>query len=203
MQIIYKSQKNCQFLLCGDFNSRTSSKSDYVEADEVNHMSVLPDDYISDTQMPRFSEDGGHINSNGLLLLDFCKQTGLRIMNGRVGNDKGLGKFTFVGSRGSSVVDYVLGSQKLFNFIKEFEVQDPNILSDHCLIKFSFEFLKQSSSDIEHENYERVSSKYVWCNEKRDEFVHLLSQASVSEKLSTLNSNIYFCETKENIESHV
>ena len=87
--------------------SRTSSKSDYVEADEVTHMSVLPDDYISDTQMPRFSEDEGHINSNGLLLLDFCKQTSLRIMNGRVGNDKGLGKFTFVGSRGSSVVDYV------------------------------------------------------------------------------------------------
>ena len=36
---------------------------------------------------------------------------------------------------------------------------------------------------------------------KRDEFVHLLSQASVSEELSALNSNIYFCETKENIES--
>ena len=41
--------------------------------------------------MPRFSEDAGHTNNNGLLLLDFCKQTGLRIMNGTVGNEGGGG----------------------------------------------------------------------------------------------------------------
>lgn len=106
-------------------------------------MSVLPDEYISDTQMPRYSEDQGHVNNNGLLLLDFCKQTGLRIMNGRVGNDSGIGRFTFVGNRGCSVVDYILSSQNLFNFIQEFEVQEPNILSDHCRINFSFDFFKR------------------------------------------------------------
>ena len=73
-------------------------------------MSVLPDEYIADAELQRFSEDNGHVNNNGLLLLDFCKQTGLRIMNGRVGADQGIGKHTFVGSRGSSVVDYVLSS---------------------------------------------------------------------------------------------
>ena len=99
-------------------------------------MSVLPDEYIPDDVLQRFSEDKGHTNNNGLLLLDFCKQTGLRIMNGRVGADKGLGKYTFVGSRGSSVVDYVLSSQDLFKSISHFEVHDPNIISDHCLITF-------------------------------------------------------------------
>ena len=54
------------------------------------HMSVLPDEYIPDNYLPRFSEDRGHVNNNGLLLLEFCKQTGLRIMIGRVGEDKGL-----------------------------------------------------------------------------------------------------------------
>ena len=89
--------------------------------------------------MQRFSEDEGHTNSNGTFLLDFCKQTGLRIMNGRVGNDYGVGRYTFVGHRGSSVVDYVLARPDFFNFVKHFEVQEPNILSDHCVIEFSFD----------------------------------------------------------------
>ena len=64
--------------------------------------------------MPRYSETKGHVNNNGLLLLDFCKQTGVRIMNGRVRCDREIGKYTFVGSRGSSVVDYALSSQDVF-----------------------------------------------------------------------------------------
>ena len=29
----------------------------------------------------------------------------------------------------------------MFNFVKDFEVQEPNILSDHCLITFSFDLV--------------------------------------------------------------
>ena len=43
-------------------------------------------------------------------------------MNGRVGNDRGIGSYTFVGSRGSSVIDYVLASQSLFDFVNDFKV---------------------------------------------------------------------------------
>ena len=49
---------------------------------------------------------------------DFFKQTGLRIMNGRVGNDGGVGRFTFVGSRGRSLVDNVLPSQNMLQLVK-------------------------------------------------------------------------------------
>ena len=85
-----KSQGNCNLLLCGDSNSRTSNYPGFIVDDGTMHMLILPDDYLSVTQMPWSSEDEGHINNNGLLLLDFCKQTGLRIMNGRVGNDQGI-----------------------------------------------------------------------------------------------------------------
>ena len=131
-----KFNGNCNFLLCGDYNARLSNKPDFVTDDDTVHISVLPDDYVADTQLPRYSQDEGHLNSNGHLLLDVCKQTGLRIMNGRVGNDEGVGKYTFVGSRGSSLVDYLLASQNLFPFVQDFLVHDPNILSDHCLINF-------------------------------------------------------------------
>ena len=80
-------------------------------------MNVLPEDYTPDKYMHRYSQDEGHTNNNGLLLLDFCKQTDVRILNGRVGNDKGIGRYTFVGNRGSSVVDDVLASQILFTCI--------------------------------------------------------------------------------------
>lgn len=103
-----KSHDNCNFLICGDFNGRTSSNADFVVDDDVRNMDCLPDGYTPDHFMQRYSQDVGHINNNGLLLLDFCKQTGLRIMNGRVGSDKGVGKYTFVGHRGCSLVDYVL-----------------------------------------------------------------------------------------------
>lgn len=131
-----KSQNNCNLLICGDFNSLTSVNPDFVIDDDSVHVSVLPDDCIPDNYMYRYSEDKGHINNNGLLLLEFCKQTGVRIMNGRVGSDNGVGRYTFVGSRGCSVVDYILSTQDFFQFIKDFEVQEPNILSDHALLIF-------------------------------------------------------------------
>ena len=36
----------------------------------------------------------------GSQMLDFCKETVLRIFNERVGKDKGIGKCTYVGSAG-------------------------------------------------------------------------------------------------------
>ena len=61
-----------------------------------------------------------------------------------------------MGSRGSSLVDYVLASQDLFQCISKFEVEDPNIISDHCLISFCFDFDDEVLQDSLLENYEYV-----------------------------------------------
>ena len=118
------------------------------------HVSVLPDEYTPDTELPRFSEDEGHSTNNGLLLLDFCKQIGIRIMNGRVGDDYGIGRYTFVETRGSSVVDYVLSSQDLFTYVSHFKVHYPNILSDHCLLTVSYTFDTRNERGETENNYE-------------------------------------------------
>ena len=52
-----KTNDNCSFLIYGDFNSRTSINPGFVEEDGFVHMSVLPDEYIPDNQLPRFSSD--------------------------------------------------------------------------------------------------------------------------------------------------
>ena len=95
--------------------------------------------------------------NNGLLLSEFCKQTGLRIMNGMLGEDKGVGRYTFVGSRGSSVVDYVLSTQDLFTNIRQFKVHKPNILSDHCLLTFLFAFQIHDVREATDDNFDQVS----------------------------------------------
>ena len=107
-------------------------------------MPYLPNDYTPDIYLQRFSEDQGHTNNNRIFLLDFCKQTGLRILNGHVGNDYGIGKYTFVGQRGRSVVDYVLTKPNYFSYIEKFDMHEPNIVSDHCLITFVFNLALQS-----------------------------------------------------------
>lgn len=196
-----KTESQCNLLICGDFNSRTSTNNDFVIHDDSLHMSVLPDEYISDNFLSRYSQDKGHVNNNGLLLLDFCKQTGVRIMNGRVGKDNGIGKYTFIGSRGSSVIDYVLASEDLFRFVKDFEVQDPNILSDHCIINFSFEFNRQPSLFSENEEYEKVSGKYVWDNDFKDEYKIRLQGNLTGEKLASLNVKISNSESNGDIDS--
>ena len=130
----------CNFLVCGDFNARCATIPDYVEFDNYNGIEdVLPEGYIADDNLPsRVSEDPV-VNQYGRLLIDLCRQSGLRIMNGRAGEDRAFGKCTFVGANGKSMVDYVLASENVFPLIKKFVIYDPNILSDHCLISFTCE----------------------------------------------------------------
>ena len=47
-----------------------------------------------------------------------------------------------VSSIGKSVVDYVIASQSLFSRINIFSVNEPNILTDHCVIIFSLHSLE-------------------------------------------------------------
>ena len=198
-----KADNNFHLLICGDFNGRSSINPDFVSDDDTAHIDVLPDEYSPDGYMHRYSEDIGHVNNNGLLLLELCKQTGVRIMNGRVGNDSGIGRYTFVGHRGSSVVDYVLGSQEMFDFVKSFEVQEPNILSDHCLVNFSFEFGSVQTQETQPDEFEYISEKYKWKNELKQEYTNCLNEENTKAQLNTLDSKILECANELDVQSCV
>jgi exonuclease III len=178
-----------ELLICGDMNARTSDNPDYVTDDNFKYMTMLPDDYVIDTVMERHSQDKGHTNNNGILLLDFCKQTGLRIFNGRVGSDKGMGRYTFVGHRGSSLVDYVIGTQNLLKSVKRFDVSEPNILSDHCLINFVLEFDNPINVDIS-DSHDHVSYKYLWSGNLKSVYTDELLSERSRQKFNCLNVQI-------------
>lgn len=109
---------------------------------------------------------------NGRKLLEFCKLNGLRICNGRFGQDRGVGKYTYVGSTGSSVVDYVIISPALMECLSKFYIDDPNILSDHCAVYFSLTCSSQVQiNETEFQPKIGQSKKYVWNPENAEEYM--------------------------------
>jgi len=119
----------------------------------------------------------------------------LRILNGRVGDDKNIGKYTYVASTGSSVVDYVISTPNMFNFVSHFVVHEPNILSDHCIIDFYLTFEKRIVADdplyVDCNNlHTSVDCKYVWVNTKVHNFHCKLNSLHVLNLLQDLNNCI-------------
>ena len=121
-------------------------------------------------------------------------------MNGRVGDDNGIGRYTFVGSRGSSVVDYVLCSQDLFRNVSHSKVHEPNILSGHCLLTFSFDFQMQGAMETIKYDYGQVSGRFVWNRVFKEEFLNSLKTSNTTEKLSELNVRIPNCTENNEID---
>lgn len=111
-------------------------------------------------------------------LLDFCRFNGIRICNGRLGADYGVGKYTYVGSTGSSVIDYVIVNPLLFKNIRNFTVGEPNILSDHCPVEFSISYknLDITTNTEEIRTYEQVTKKYTWNKEQLSQYTHSLNE---------------------------
>ena len=83
-----------------------------------------------------------------------------------------MGKFTYIGHNGRSVVDYVIMSQTLIQNITKFYVDGPNILSDHCAINFSLRTSLQDSNiaDRQIKAGRNINKKYVWDSEKSEEY---------------------------------
>ena len=197
-------------LLCGDFNARTSVSPDFVDDSRfLVDNNLLPDEYQEDVILTRCSQDSGHTNRNGNLLLDLCKQSSLRILNGRISEDKNIGKYTFVNSNGSSVIDYVLCKHAMFRNIAFFSVDDPNILSDHCLVKFSAvfntdrdvhripaeHFCKCSSSN------DKITCKYVWDNDKKQCYIQELNSNDCKMKIDDLLETLHSCNTSQHLDT--
>ena len=109
----------------------------------------------------------------------------------RIGSDKGIGKYTFVGSTGHSVIDYVIATPSLLNVIRTFHVGEPNILSDHCLIDFMT--CKMSNGPVvagETLTFEKLSKKYAWSGARNSEYVANLEE----EANSFINLNTHLTQ---------
>ena len=62
------TQNECSFMICGDFNARTTTLPDFVNDDSSDQIPALTDDYSIDLPLERASEDKG-FNRYGSQLL--------------------------------------------------------------------------------------------------------------------------------------
>ena len=109
-QIHHYSQLGC-VVLAGDMNARTSDRLDYIANDTLysdltnllsNLFTYAPDFSLCHRINPDMT-----LNDYGYKLLSLCQSSGLRILNGRHPDNK-ANDYTFAGSRGLSVVDYLI-----------------------------------------------------------------------------------------------
>lgn len=109
-------------LLCGDFNARTNDVNDFIEDDKFDDYLPIDDNYLPDQQLNKILSKGAYpISANGTVLIEFCKASGCRIMNGRVDKNNSS-NFTCFSNRGNSVVDYALLRHKHFLIVEKLSV---------------------------------------------------------------------------------
>ena len=191
-------------IICGDLNARTDVLNDYLSEEEVltnEWLNSLNFDQEYNTlnklKLPkRSSQDKGGLSGHGKALLELCKATNLKIVNGRAFQDKNIGKFTFHESRGSSVVDYLLADVKVWDLLENFAVHDVSCKSDHCPIEFSIcteeNISLNRDASVETMNVDCGDDSFKLIkSEKTDELVSsMVNDAKLSENLIELDKNL-------------
>ena len=101
----------------------------------------------------------------------------------------GVGRYTYVGSTGCSVVDYVIVNPSLFNRIISFQVSEPNILSDYCAVEFSMSYKNEcdTSNAEDGRNCDRVKKKYLWNEDLHGQYLNSLKIKEKSFRELTLH----------------
>ena len=124
-------------------------------------------------------------NYFGNLLLEFCKYNNIFICNGRMCNDKGVGKFT---SKDASVVDYVIGSISFLKLVQNFSVLDSSkLFSDIHTPLFLKVTCAEKPNDVTQKDETPGTEKIKqWDNEKLKSFVENIDQVQVNDILSQL-----------------
>ncbi|KAK3094374.1 hypothetical protein FSP39_000921 [Pinctada imbricata] len=117
-------------MLAGDLNGRCANLKDFIDCDFV-HDSIRSTlfDYESDEYLPDRNCPDHNVNTYGIKLIQLCIESGLRILNGRLDFSS---DFTYCGPNGSSVLDYVLTTKDMFDYVQKFIVCNFNMYSDHA-----------------------------------------------------------------------
>ena len=199
----FESEGDNWYLVAGDFNARTADKPDYVELDNITYL-PLPENYTADTNTKRASQDAkAPVTEYGHKLLNLCIATGLRIMNGRLGSDKDVGKFTCQTTNGASVVDYILGSELMFSdTIYNFTVEEHGPFSDHNCVLCHLKIALQLTGVNQVETHCCKQDKFVWDKDKTADYIEALSDASVAQALGRIVDDVD-TNTAQGIESAV
>ena len=179
-EIIKHSAKG-KVILLGDLNARIGEGDDF-SIDQITDNIPLPITYSFDTASPRQNQDTT-INACGRQLLELCKMSGMRILNGRTAGDS-LGCVTCYRAAGKSTVDYIIVDQTLLQHIDYFRVDTITDMSDHCLIETRLSLTLKENTDSNDNTYTLNPhwSKFVWSTASPDSFRAALLDQDIQDK---------------------
>ena len=183
------SADGSQIFACGDFNARTNKDPDYLDSDvneKNDNILNLPMFIPNCESNHRNNTDLHTTDERGKNLLQFCKTTGLSIINGRFLGDT-AGNFTCYSHSGApSTIDYMLTTAPLCEKIRYFQVNDLSIHSIHCSLSVSLSMGNFSQfSNIENDQLLK-SKKFIWTHGDNEEFQNVISSSYFQQCIGTL-----------------
>ena len=177
--------RNADIYVMGDLNCRAGQSCDFIVND-----SLLPgfDDRSNfvDTPITRRRSMDREVNRYGICLIDLCKATDMRILNGRLFEN--TDKMTCFTANGESLIDYVLSSERNFCDISDMKVFDFNDFSNHAPISINLKIGTERSSitNTVHKTF------YKWDDCHKNDFIYKLE--------SDINLLYTICEEDTSID---
>lgn len=171
----------CIFLM-GDLNSRTGLRQDWID-DGVKDMPGMdwyePDNF----NLPRTSKDHT-VNRFGASLIELCIENELHTLNGRHVNDQN-GEYTFVRDGGCSVIDYMIVSSDMYNWVPEFYVHSLDFSCHFPLVcKVDLVNSGEDQNIIEQRHFKlNKIIGYRWNAETKEQFIRNLNSSMCCDEL--------------------
>ena len=202
--------RNDNGIIMGDLNGRTKVADDFVRDSEDIYSPVNNQLYVKDEVISRLNMDKTSVDGQGKIILELCKSSSYRILNGRTQGDR-LGKFTRYPSNiheNPSLIDYSLCSVGLLKQIHSFSVLPFTGLSDHCCISTCINVnikaanSMEALSDDDTATIHPIETKYTYDKNRKEAFENLMLQ---NENLVKLKESI--CkgrwDTQERIDDNI
>jgi len=186
----YSKQGYC--LVLGDFNARTNIEYDFVSNDSSKFLDSLCTDYIIDTHISRNNLDKKLVDKHGQLLLDLCRSSGLRIVNGRKLGDL-QGNYTCYSHTGNpSVIDYILCSHQFLDSVNYLQVHELTPFSIHCMVSCTFRTNICSREDLYTDNnlLRQTPNQYKWNLHSDESWTRALKHPDIVNKIDSYLTEI-------------
>ena len=192
--------------LLGDFNARSSSEPEFIDADDFlaehfGYDDTLNQFYNMSSLLTQYgfeynrSSKDTVLNNEGNFLIDICKSNNLFIMNGRCGQDRGKGEFTF---KNTSVIDYSIASARALQFVQNFIILELDCLfSDGHSLLTTYLNLKASDDRKKIKTSKNTKSNPKWNESEKQTFLLNIDK----NKIQAINNRLCDLHQSNNVNT--
>ena len=182
-----------EIILMGDMNARCATLNDCIDIEDavdvlnvpISARKIYANDLLQCGMSVQRSNEDKHVNEYGHRLIDLCTSGDLICLNGRCGQDKDIGKFTFANKLGKSAIDFTLCSKGILNTVLDFNVGSLNVFSDHAPISLSISCSVNEVVPAENVNTTRKGVR--WREKHMDDYVGNINSEKCKNDLKFAN----------------